>query len=344
MPRRAKRRRRGDRSTWSNPLEFAARVPPHVNEPLDTARLLSCRNNNGAPEIPNHVFQAWLGGGKLMYAKLLSVLSVHFLLRPARHIILYDEEPNESPEWRCACRVAKCLPTALRTPIDASVDMTDRFASDKRGRCGSTLLDLLRIDTLLEDGGGAFFDLDVVVLQRMHAWRARCAGHAATFGLDGFGRLNPGVLLAPPRSPFLRRWRESFRGSEPAKRDFGHGCNTTTALAAAFNRDSPRGTAMVHAARALGPLPHYTSTRAYEAHLRHAPLVHLNAFRHEWRLRDVMGMRLLQRLWERVSEAIHNSTADDNPLAADPLIAGCLATIRSACWARPGGRCGIYGA
>ena len=188
MPRRARRRRRGDRSSWSNPLEFAARVPPRVDSPNLAKLQPDCRNNDGAPEIPNAAFQAWLGGGKLMYAKLLSVLSVHFLMRPTRHILLYDEEPNASPEWSCACRVAKCVPTALQTnaygrPIDASMDTTDRFASDKRGRCGSTQLDLLRIDTLLESGGGAFLDLDVLVLQRLDAWRTAC-GEAVSFEIQ----------------------------------------------------------------------------------------------------------------------------------------------------------------
>ena len=48
-----------------------------------------------------------------MYAKLLSVFSVHFVLRPERHVLLYDRLPADSkgqvwPEWQCACIVAEC--------------------------------------------------------------------------------------------------------------------------------------------------------------------------------------------------------------------------------------------
>ena len=63
--------------------------------------------------IPNVAFQAWLGGGKLMFAKLLSVLSVHFLMKPDRHLLFYDEEPRDADEWRCACQLATCVPISL---------------------------------------------------------------------------------------------------------------------------------------------------------------------------------------------------------------------------------------
>ena len=43
-----------------------------------------------------------LGGGKLMFAKLLSLLSVRAMLRPERHFLHYEEEPNDALEWRCA--------------------------------------------------------------------------------------------------------------------------------------------------------------------------------------------------------------------------------------------------
>ena len=85
MPRRRvreRRRRQGDRSKWSNPLEFAERVPPVVREVLSPLSVPSCgASASGAPAVPNVVHQAWFGGGKLMFAKLLSVLSVRYLLR-----------------------------------------------------------------------------------------------------------------------------------------------------------------------------------------------------------------------------------------------------------------------
>ena len=110
MPRRRvreRRRRQGDRSKWSNPLEFAERVPPVVREVLSPLSVPSC-GASGAPAVPNVVHQAWFGGGKLMFAKLLSVLSVRYLLRPHSHLLHYDEEPNDALEWRCACRLATC--------------------------------------------------------------------------------------------------------------------------------------------------------------------------------------------------------------------------------------------
>ena len=281
-----------------------------------------------------------------MYAKLLSVLSVHYILRPASHMILFDEEPPDTPEWQCACRLATCMPTSLKThefgrAIVSEVDATDRFASDKRGRCGNTQLDLLRIDTLLERGGGAFLDLDVFILRNR---LDRCR-RSTTIGSDAFGRLNPGVILAPPRAAFLRRWRHSFRDVDLTARDFGSRCNHTAELAAAANRETPSHP-VVRAARELGPLPRYVRKSAYEAHIRHAPVAHLSAFRHEWRLRDVMRARLLERVWDRVSAAINATVAADptDVACSDPIIAGCLQTIRGACWARPGGQCGIYGA
>ena len=39
----------------------------------------------------------------------------------------------------------------------------------------------------------------------------------------------------------------------------------------------------------LGPLPRYRSTALYDFHLAHAPIAHLSAFRHPWRLHDIMN-------------------------------------------------------
>ena len=59
-----------------------------------------------------------------------------------------------------------------------------------------------------------------------------------------------------------------------------------------------------------------------------------------------MNMRHLEAIWARVAAAINASGAVDpaDPTVADPLVRQCVAKIASACWARPGHTCGIYGA
>lgn len=345
MPRRRvreRRRRQGDRSKWSNPFELAERVPPVVREVLSPLSTPSCgASAGGAPAVPNVVHQAWFGGGKLMFAKLLSVLSVRYLLRPHSHLLHYDEEPSDALEWRCACRLATCVQATPRTralgrTLEHATLASDRYASDRTGKCGSATLDLFRIDTLLPKGG-AFLDLDVFALREMAPWR-RCAA-SAILGTDFRGQLGAGVLLASPRSAFLQRWRASFREYDPATWEHG-ACNSTTALAAGAPPSD------VHAAAELGPLPRYKTRRAYDAHIDAAPLVHLSAFRHPWRLHDVMNMRHLEAVWARVAAAINASGASDpaDPTVADPLVRQCVAKIAGACWARPGHSCGIYGA
>ena len=44
-----------------------------------------------------------------MFAKLLSVLSVRYVLRPQSHVLHYDEQPNDALEWQCVCRLATCV-------------------------------------------------------------------------------------------------------------------------------------------------------------------------------------------------------------------------------------------
>ena len=183
MPRRRVRERRrrqgdhGDRSQRSNPLEFAERVPPVVREVLSPLSTPTCGASAGGAPVPNVVHQAWFGGGKLMFAKLLSVLSVRYVLRPQSHLLHYDEPPHDALEWQCACRLATCVKETPRTrifgrPLEHDTAAADRYASDRTGRCGSAVLDLSRIDALRPQGG-AFLDLDVFALRDLAPWR-RC--------------------------------------------------------------------------------------------------------------------------------------------------------------------------
>ena len=86
------RRRNRNRSKMSNPLEFADRAPPWAADLPPTIERPGCAA--GESSTPNVVHQVWLGGGKLMFAKLVSVLSVRYLLRPEQHFLHYDEPPT----------------------------------------------------------------------------------------------------------------------------------------------------------------------------------------------------------------------------------------------------------
>jgi hypothetical protein len=273
-----------------------------------------------------------------MFAKLLSVLSVKYVLRPERQYLHYDQLPNDSLEWRCACKLATCVQTDLRTrlgsrSLESPIDPHDRYASDKLGRCANAQLDVLRID-LLARRGGLLLDLDVFALRSLEPW-LECARQRTVLGRDAFGQLDSGVVLAPPGAPFLRRWRSSFRDSDPSRTEFGR-CNVSTALAYANPLE-------VLLTPDLGPLPHYASKAAYDQHIDRAYVAHLSAFRHAWRLRDIMRSRHLERIWPIVAAAVNRSTADD-PLRQDAEMRQCLEKVAGACWARPGGKCGIYGA
>ena len=135
-------RSQGDRSQWSNPLEFAERLPPITRKVLSPLDAPSCSRSASGAAVPNVVHQAWFGGGKLMYAKLLSVLSVRYVLRPLRHVLHYDVQPKAALEWQCACRLATCVKANPRTrifgrPLEHASAAADRYASDRTGKCGS---------------------------------------------------------------------------------------------------------------------------------------------------------------------------------------------------------------
>lgn len=86
---------KNQRSIESSPLEFASFEPAAMmNRPNAwLGETAGCVRAPGKRPVPSVVHQIWLGGWKPMYAKLLSVLSVHFLLRPKKHVLLYDVIP-----------------------------------------------------------------------------------------------------------------------------------------------------------------------------------------------------------------------------------------------------------
>ena len=96
------------------------------------------------------------------------------------------------------------------------------------------------------------------------------------------------------------------------------------------------------------PHPRYASRELYDEHLALAPLVHLSAFRHAWRLRDIMVHRHLEAIVAVVLSAANRSQAHGFGPQLDSQegaqLRECIRTIGEACWAKPGKRCGIYGA
>lgn len=296
-----------------------------------------------------------------MYAKLLSVFSVHFVLRPERHVLLYDRLPADSkgqvwPEWQCACIVAECRKVTVplfigghRFDDDPRVDqayMRDRYASDALGRCSNAQLDMLRLE-LLHRHGGMVLDLDVYALRSLDSWR-RCTADAVVGWGEQLsqhsGQVSSGVLIGRPHAQYFHQWRRRLvRSYQPAVTDFGRACNLSTTLAAA----KPW---LVHIAPELGPLPRYESRSLYDEHLATAPIAHLSAFRHAWRLHDIMVHRHLEAVAALVLRAANQSGAHGDGLGRGEdarrvsQLRECIRTISEACWAKPGKRCGIYGA
>mmetsp|Transcript_32004 Transcript_32004/g.105950 ORF Transcript_32004/g.105950 Transcript_32004/m.105950 type:complete len:243 (+) Transcript_32004:708-1436(+) len=193
-----------------------------------------------------------------------------------------------------------------------------------------------------------------VVLRSLDAYR-RCAADAVVgwgpqLSPRG-GQVSSGVLIGRPDAHFYASWRRRLlRGYDAGRTDFGRSCNVSTELALSRPR-------LVHAAPELGPLPRFASRELYDGYLEQAPLAHLSAFRHGWRLRDLMVHRSLEKIAALVLAAANRSLSDavtrgtDAGGGAAPEAASrttqlreCVRTMQEACWARPGGRCGIYGA
>ena len=342
------------RAIGSSRLEFASFEPAPLTLRQDTRSIAGCKP--GGQPLPSVVHQIWLGGWKPMYAKLLSVMSVHFLLQPERHVLLYDVRPTSSkgevwPEWQCACLLAECVQTTVPTTIgthrfddDPRVEKaynTERYASDTLGRCANSQLDMLRLE-VLQQHGGLVLDIDVFVLRSLDLWR-----HCAVDAVVGWGeqlhrqggQVSSGVLMGRPRAQYFNQWRRRLaRSYQPGHSDFGRRCNTSTELAAARPH-------LVHTAPELGPLPRYASQAVYDEHLAQAPIAHLSAFRHAWRLHDIMVHRHLEYITTVVLAAANQSLArGGRPQKKAQQLQECIRTISGACWAKPGKRCGIYGA
>ena len=142
MPRRARaklarpRRRAGAQPTGE--------TPPFEDFPSPAALSASpsCKSTaaDGADRVPSLVHQIWLGGLTLKWVQLLSLMSVHYLWRPAQHLLHFDREPRSNGgglEWRCACAFARCAPATVRQTI---------FGQPIEHRAHAA--DLLRIDLL----------------------------------------------------------------------------------------------------------------------------------------------------------------------------------------------------
>lgn len=139
------------------------------------------------------------------------MLSVRAVARPTAYHLYYDVSPRPSPQWRCACALARCAQRPSRTHI-----FGQRLSS------AAHRSDLMRLD-LLEEYGGLYLDHDSFVLRPLDG--VRCTNALPVLaGLETFGptqkKLNNGVLLAAPNSSFLAAWRRDYADYQPSKWDY----------------------------------------------------------------------------------------------------------------------------
>ena len=300
--------------------------PPAISDSPHTAPLNASCKIGTEEAVPNIVHQIWLGGRRLMYVKLLSVLSVHYLMRPASHFLYYDEPADQSMEWKCACTLATCV--KVERGVEAFSIPTRHRAADMLSnhgrRCSNIALDQLRID-VLQRHGGVYLDLDAYVLQPLDSWR-RCSSRTV-LGIDATtGAPNTGVIFAP-RDSFLGNFSRTIHEGGISASEFGE-CNQIKELTAL----SPE---QVYLAPELGPFRRQASAAAYKRELDAVPLAHLSSFSQRWRLYDSLNARVLEPIWARVAEAIGRS----DPSKINPEVQRCIETIEGACWAKPGMRC-----
>ena len=269
----------------------------------------SCKRK-ATSTVPSVVHQIWLGRKKLRYHRLVSVLSVHFVMRPERHFLYYDEPHSGDTEWECACMLATCVPVSkVRTKV------VDQMNS--KSDCLEDQVSKTRID-FLHRMGGVYLDLDAYVLQSLERWH-QCEAPAVT-GLDmPEGKVSHGVIIAEPGASYLEHLRR------PA-------CQPPTQQVSA-----PRvSDGLVHLAPELGALQQQATTAAYDQVLSSLPIAHLAGFKHGgWR--HMLDAGVLQRIWGRVHTAIKTNMSDSKRLPA--ALGRCIAEIDAACWAKIGRRC-----
>ena len=92
------------RPVGSNRLEFASRAPAAKAAMDDVAA--GCTPDESRPPVPSVVHQLWLGGGKPMYAKLLSVLSILSMLC----VLSMLSEPLHHVNAKFLAMLIECIP------------------------------------------------------------------------------------------------------------------------------------------------------------------------------------------------------------------------------------------
>jgi hypothetical protein len=190
-------------------------------------------------DIPNAIHQPWLHGATPKWEHILGMLSARFIVRPSTYTLYYDKLPPPSPQWRCACAIADCVrrrpATGVFRPATGAGGAGGTFVRVRMGHWP----ELMRYDLLLEKGG-IFLDHDSYVLRPLDRARRCCAEpgaeHNAEHGgscrsaavvagfeqEEGGRKLNPGTLMAEPRSAFLRLWRASW--ANYSARDWDYNC------------------------------------------------------------------------------------------------------------------------
>lgn len=178
--------------------------------------------------------------------------------------------------------------------------------------------DMMRLELLLRHGG-MFLDHDAYVVRSLDGLRRCCP--PASFGgtacraapvVAGFEqataslrKLNPGVLLAERRSPFLQMCRASWRNYSTM---WDYNC-----CEAAYRLHEAHPEMGVHLRSDIGPLPRYTSQAEYDAHLARATVVHVTALSKAWRQRDLHKYGVMRAVAQRVIADANRSLEQMTP-------------------------------
>ncbi len=256
------------------------------------------------------------GAGDFGLAEYLAMVTAQAHHPRHKLVLWYSHAPSGNPFWQAAVRLAE----AVR--VDAPTVIHHRPLAHPAHRA-----DVLRLQVLLEHGG-IYLDTDMLVLRPFDSLFIAEAG----MGLQLHPHINlpcglgNAVILARPRSRFLRRWLDSFEFFHSAGKDCAydfHGVAMPLILARQFGGD-------------ITQLPH------------------THFFRHSWDPAGLaamftqvqpMGDSYAQHLWASAAGPLLRDLTPERVLAEDstyalavrPHVAAFSAELRQAfAAARPG--------
>ena len=101
-------------------------------------------------------------------------LAAKFIIRPDAYMLYYDRLPPQSPQWACACAIARCVRRRPSTHVGSQRIRMRHWP------------EIMRYDLLLQHGG-IFLDHDSYALTPLDDIRECCAGDADGAGADAAG-------------------------------------------------------------------------------------------------------------------------------------------------------------